>query len=950
MNNVYTRFKGLDYEQNEDGGLIIRSYQIVPKYWLSTNDEHRLLILNWTVGAGKTIGGLLTVLRSIKAKRMSELNKMFISSTIDIPKVIIIGEWVTQSQIQNELCRREFTLLSDNEWIRIDNLIKSKREKDRKEGEELMNGYVRGLKKYITFLGYQSLVNNLFPSYSKSGTQDIANFVNDYENGKLKVNNSFIENIKNTTIIVDEMQRLYSRNGMNTYGFSMSYLVKHASELNIKVVYLTGTLLNSSVVELSEVVNLSIIDRKEFIQRSDYFVEKGGDDSTMSHWEFNSNGNKLIESLRPVFLYYSRITRSLSYEQIDGDAPIVLKSKGIDEKTYPIEYLMGNEEIGSDFTVYTLIAKGKQSKSLDNMEFDIDDEDRTNSISPYDAVIPKNTLLDKSGIYRGTFLDRKSIGQYSIIGEFIIDECIRNAKNREKSVLYHFRVKSFGLLQYLTILEYNGFTRYGKEPVENSICSNCWKRFSEHKSINKSCPKFKPLIVAGLYGEMTSKERHYIVENVYNSPSNLYGDLISVLLISDVAYVGVSLLATNNMYILSPVSNMSKLKQIQARVNRFKSHIALPIDKRFVRQFVLGVRTNKTERIVKYYRTRYEANELINKTIDNMKKGSIGSLLLETPEKISVTREENKIANTLLFEDTVDSLRSITTKIQLNSKSNIWSDDLLIKRIKDPKFALTFINLENIPNEFIKQAIRQSPFTEFYESKRLNITFVKNRTLTDITSTIHYPIVEFDQIEIDHIGMVNDLIRMFPKVDEYRKYTIIRKILNILINIDDFSPLVKWEGYWQWSYLNGNEYYDDDEENYLLNHTAEMRSYEKVTGTFIPSNRILMKNGTVKQIHFSFSPPAMYRNTNIVYKIEMRMGFNHLVAYKYSEFVEMGDGFDNRKRSRGQGCGVGPTGELFSRSTYATFYDCVSRIEELCAEQLKSKNENGTFLFTPFQR
>ena len=268
MENVYENFKGLTYDNVVEsyGHIIVRSYQAIPKYWLSTSPNHRLILMNWTTGSGKTLGGLMTVLRNIKAKQMSELNGMFMKVNMDIPKVIVIGEWMTQSQMENELCRREFTLLSEVEWARINKLLNSKSSSDRELGQKLMSKYVKSLKKYIHFIGYQGLVSNLLPHYIRSGLQEINNMLNDFYADRLKVNTSFLESIRGSIIIVDEMQRLYSASGLNTFGFAIIYLVHHSSEFDLKFALMTGTLLNSSIVELTDVANICNVDGNSLLK------------------------------------------------------------------------------------------------------------------------------------------------------------------------------------------------------------------------------------------------------------------------------------------------------------------------------------------------------------------------------------------------------------------------------------------------------------------------------------------------------------------------------------------------------------------------------------------------------------------------------------------------------------------------------------------------------------
>ena len=164
------------------------------------------------------------------------------------------------------------------------------------------------------------------------------------------------------------------------------------------------------------------------------------------------------------------------------------------------------------------------------------------------------------------------------------------------------------------------YLMYGKEPKKNTICRHCGKKYSEHN--NKTC-HFVPVYYHYLIGEQKEKEREFIVNNIYNNPNNLYGDLITILLISDVAYAGVSLLNTNNLVILSRVSNLAKIEQIQSRIRRFNSHEKLPKNKRFVNFYILGIPGS-----YEYYKYRSDLFKEVNKFMKNLINNSVGETLL----------------------------------------------------------------------------------------------------------------------------------------------------------------------------------------------------------------------------------------------------------------------------------------------------------------------------------
>jgi len=66
----------------------------------------------------------------------------------------------------------------------------------------------------------------------------------------------------------------------------------------------------------------------------------------------------------------------------------------------------------------------------------------------------------------------------------------------------------------------------------------------------------------------------------FNDPSNNDGSKIKVIILTDAGAEGINLLAVRRFHILEQGLNMTKMKQITGRANRFKSHSSLPIDKR----------------------------------------------------------------------------------------------------------------------------------------------------------------------------------------------------------------------------------------------------------------------------------------------------------------------------------------------------------------------------------
>jgi len=80
-------------------------------------------------------------------------------------------------------------------------------------------------------------------------------------------------------------------------------------------------------------------------------------------------------------------------------------------------------------------------------------------------------------------------------------------------------------------------------------------------------------------GDMDDNDRIKVLSE-FNDPKNNDGSKIKVIILTDAGAEGINLLAVRRFHILEQGLNMTKMKQITGRANRFKSHSSLPIDKR----------------------------------------------------------------------------------------------------------------------------------------------------------------------------------------------------------------------------------------------------------------------------------------------------------------------------------------------------------------------------------
>ena len=135
------------------------------------------------------------------------------------PNIIIVASWQTNQQIDNELLNHtEFGMITDEQFRQIRQLSMSTVAEDNEKALLMRREIISEIRKHISFFGYQAFFNLLFPNKNIAQYgQNIDTLISEYESGTLKPSAAAVTTLQNTIIVVDEMQRLYSSMGLNTY-------------------------------------------------------------------------------------------------------------------------------------------------------------------------------------------------------------------------------------------------------------------------------------------------------------------------------------------------------------------------------------------------------------------------------------------------------------------------------------------------------------------------------------------------------------------------------------------------------------------------------------------------------------------------------------------------------------------------------------------------------------
>jgi hypothetical protein len=1017
--SVYTMLNNLTYDQYSliKHHFILQPHQVIPKYYLLTNENIFKLIIHYSLGSGKTNVAVYAILKFIELYkhflfcRQYSSGNDFISANSVNQNVVVIGPWQTNAQIQKELLsHHEFRFISYEDSELMNSLLTSPIPQQQERGNAMRTSKIAEINKYIRFFGYQKFINALFPNIKlEKYNQNIDALINEYTQQKISGDEEFLKSLENNIIIIDEMQHLYNIQSLNTYGFAIAYVSKLARQYNIKMMFLTGTMLNSSIHEIVDVYNI-ISDNPKFILYEDYIkdvaIQNGIMISQLKHDKEKFfidelgknfmfyNVNLSIEKNIPVYTKKAHFYYMESTTAKDVKFLIYPKKKYLPEEIHVGNILVNKITDSQPICIYSVEVAGAQArayaaylKSIKNSENIIADialeEETEKMFSIHDGVLPprpqfhQNNIYEYDKVFQGDFFRLKNIRQYSAIGYEFCMLCLENSFNNEKTIAYHTKILNFGIRQYCVILKYNGFIPYNTLAQKDSVCKVCRAAFAMHNESlevrlnNKVCNQFKPLVYAVLTGDVSQSDRDTLTNSIYNSPQNLHGDLISVMFVSDVAYSGVNFLNTQNILILSKISNISKWKQIFARIIRVGSHNLL--QKKIAKVYTFVIQLPNEQELFPEFGGRtyeelfYKKNELSNVEIEKfvgaLSKKCISETLLYHPEKYKQTALERNTAERLLHEDIENELKYAVKRILSTSPTSIWDLDNFKCRLHDPTNSVVYFNLSKLSSQFIQSfLVTHERITLFrYEDSDKTYIRIPDRILLNLNQkaaqitrdAADFNVISYTDFEIlaNRKNIIKELLDHLDSSERMDKIAIITKLLRHLRK--DYSVLINKPAFWKFMYDIGNEFYDDDDTNFIFNHSTPIRSFAKMTGCYYNSI-IILRDGTSKEILYKFPNTSGKPGFPFLFKISsMSLSLNtpFFLHVKIIRILEE-EIIDRRKLYKGISCFTTDLKDLYqhfpminhdsNRKKY-----CTELIFKICDLQLQTEEK---IVFTPFEK
>ena len=151
-----------------------------------------------------------------------------------------------------------------------------------------------------------------------------------------------------------------------------------------------------------------------------------------------------------------------------------------------------------------------------------------------------------------------------------------------------------------------------------------------------------------------------------------------------------------------------------------------------------------------------------------------------------------------------------------------------------------------------------------------------------------------------------------------------------------------------------DEYYENDEKNFLFNHFSENRNITKVAG-FYNNESIILKDGTVKKILISFPKYDGWKDIPYRFRISCLQLTSASPFYLHVNIIKkQNEQEDGRKISKGVTCLGFDMNEIYN--LFKLSKDNFDNKNELCLMLLQKvidkqfKNMDDRNVYTPFEK
>lgn len=381
--------------------------------------------------------------------------------------------------------------------------------------------------------------------------------------------NKFVEyaeeglmNLRNSVLIIDEVQNMISENGKY---YEVLYETIQNAPSSLRIVLLSATPMFDKPVEIALTMNLLRIP-----------VE------LPTGTEFMSMFVKVTKNKKTGKEYYKAKNLDIFKERVKG---FISYYRGAPPYTFPDATIRYVKSEMSDFQYnsYRTVETSEEKKDRGNKRM------RKKLSTDHIINLPNNFYIGTRTISNIAY-PNKCIGEEGL--------CSLKPRHLELDNLAKYSIKFYKIITKIQkafgpLFIYSNFKEYGG--IESLIKALEAQGYVDYTTHGEGRKRF-----AVWTGDVKSELREEI-KAVYNQQGNYNGSKIKVILGSPSIKEGVSLLRCQEVHILEPYWNISRLEQIIGRAIRYCSHRDMPEEKRHVTVYIyIATHPNIEETIDEY--------------------------------------------------------------------------------------------------------------------------------------------------------------------------------------------------------------------------------------------------------------------------------------------------------------------------------------------------------------
>jgi hypothetical protein len=361
-----------------------------------------------------------------------------------------------------------------------------------------------------------------------------------------------IKKLNNTLLIIDEVQNMISMKG--TFYKSLKEVIDSSND-SLKIILLSATPMFDRPVEIA--LTLNLLKRNDLISVTKFNQE---------YMKIKTSSDGISYKVTNLKNFREKIHNLISYY------------RGAPPQAYPTSEFRAVKCRMSDFQYKSYLTSLSTEDNYIRGSFknvDILNMPQNFFLGPrfISNVAFPNKSIGEIGYssFRGQALQIQNIGEYSIKFQKIYYKIGK----ADGPVFIYSNFKELGGIRcFVKFLEYHG-----------------WKNYKDYGEGKKR------------FAVWSGDEQHHVkdeIKYIFNQKTNEDGSKIKIMLGSPSIKEGVSLLRVQQVHMMEPYWNMSRMLQIMGRAVRFCSHKDVPKSKRIVKIY-LYLATYPNEKTIDQY-------------------------------------------------------------------------------------------------------------------------------------------------------------------------------------------------------------------------------------------------------------------------------------------------------------------------------------------------------------